>query len=277
MTQKMTSLSAKQVHTWTWGHFCSFVVGHYKKYVAIVWMSKDDTLQSFSLLFFFYVCHLWGHSQHDETNRELVCQQQPDVDQIRRADRETAVAEWKQVTAESAVEGGLWRPEASHMTSAPMMRLYADACVRIQYVHEEARLRVHYKQDHCICVRGFVIWLQRTQRDTLKAAAGSLFGSNHDRQTCHADLFFFLSSPYSFSRCPTQTHSPMSHWALQDCRESVERSSSSLQHKAYTLTQKKHTRNVALIIGCSWSTVGSISSDLFVDDLFGLSLEVKSE
>lgn len=45
-------------------------------------------------------------------------------------------------------------------------------------------------EDHCICVRGFVIRLQGTQRDTLKAAAGSLFGSNHDRQTCHADLFF---------------------------------------------------------------------------------------
>lgn len=116
-------------------------------------------------------------------------------------------------------------------------------------------------EDHCICVRGFVIRLQRTQRDTLKAAAGSLFGSNHDRQTCHADLFFFPPPPppYSFTHCPTQTHRPVSHWALQ---ESVERSSSSLQHKAYTLTQKKHMGNVAVIIGCSWSTVGSISSQL---------------
>lgn len=111
-------------------------------------------------------------------------------------------------------------------------------------------------EDHCICVRGFVIGLQRTQRDTLKAAAGSLFGSNHDRQTCHADLFS-SSSPDSFTHCPTQTHRPVSHWVLQ---ESVERSSSSLQHKAYTLTQKKHMRNAAVIIGCSWSTIGSISS-----------------
>lgn len=59
-------------------------------------------------------------------------------------------------------------------------------------------------EDHCICVRGFVIRLQRTQRETLKAAAGSLFGPNHDGQTGHADLFFF-SSPYSFTHCPTQT------------------------------------------------------------------------
>lgn len=106
------------------------------------------------------------------------------------------------------------------MTSAPMMRLYADACVRTQYVHEEARLRVHYKQDHCICVRGFVIWLQRTQRDTLKAAAGSLFGSNHDRQTCRADLFFFVLPLLfqSLSHTNTQSRVTLSTSGLQGIR-----------------------------------------------------------
>lgn len=43
-------------------------------------------------------------------------------------------------------QGGLWHPQSSHMTSAPMMSLYADASVQIEYVHEEGRLKVLYKQ-----------------------------------------------------------------------------------------------------------------------------------
>lgn len=87
-----------------------------------------------------------GHAQPDEANWEPLCQQRSDGDQIKWADREKAVAEWKWVTAMTTVQGDLWRPESSHMTSAPMMSLYADACVRTEYVHEEARLTVHHKQ-----------------------------------------------------------------------------------------------------------------------------------
>lgn len=36
-----------------------------------------------------------GHAQPDEANWELLCQQRPDVDLIKWADREKALAEWK--------------------------------------------------------------------------------------------------------------------------------------------------------------------------------------
>lgn len=58
---------------------------------------------------------------------------------------------------------------------------------------------------HCPSLRGFVIVALRTQRATLKAAAGSLLGPHHDRH--RLVMLTPFSPPLSHSLSHTNTHS----------------------------------------------------------------------